>query len=176
LTPLPLATARLRLEPLRPDHAEAALAGFADPTTYTYMPGTPRTDVAALRDYFSRLAAGSGRADEAWLNWLLFLRESDACVGWVQATVLGGRTASIAYVVFGPHTRRGYAREATSAMLAFLWTAPTLESVEAQADVNNFASLRVAEALGFTRDTEEVESELRGVATRDYVFRLNRPG
>jgi RimJ/RimL family protein N-acetyltransferase len=174
LSAQPLATLRLRLEPLRPDHAAVALAGFADPATYAYMPGAPRSDVTALGDYFARLAAGSGNTDEQWLNWLVFLQATDTCVGWVQATMVGQRSASIAYVVFGPYLRRGYAREATSAMLDFLWSVPTLESIEAQADVNNAASLRVAEALGFKRDAGDVASELRGVPTRDYVYRLHR--
>ena len=174
MTPAPLATARLDLEPLAADHADAALPIFADPETYRYMTGEPRTDPVTLRAYFARLAAGSGRATEWWLNWMVFERETRRCVGWMQATVIGAREASIAYVIAVPRQRRGYAREAAAAMVDWLWELPTLDTIVAQADVSNLASQRVAEALGFVRDPGDVASELRGEATRDAVYRRSR--
>jgi ribosomal-protein-alanine N-acetyltransferase len=176
LTP-PLATARLALEPLAPDHAPEALPGFSDPALYAYIPGQPRSEESALRAYFARLAAGSGNEDETWHNWIVFTRSPRECVGWVQATITDAREASIAYFVFARHQRNGYAREATGAMLDWLWTLPTLGVVTAQADVRNVASQRVVAALGFARDRDDVASDLRGEPTRDFVYRLARePG
>ena len=169
-----LHTARLALEPLSVAHANDAIPVFADAGTFRYMPGTPRTDAATLRDYFARLAGGSGRDDERWLNWLAFTRGARQCVGWMQATAMP-HEASIAYVVAAAHRGRGYAREAAAAVVARLWHSPSLAVIVAQADVRNVASQRVAEALGFVRDPGDVESELRGEPTRDVVYRLRRP-
>ncbi len=171
----PLLTPRLALEPLAQGHAEAAFAGFADPAMYAFMPGAPAASIDELRTEFARLARGSGRAGEAWLNWIAVERAGGACIGWTQATVWDQHNASIAYATFTRYAGRGYAREATAAAIAWLWRIPTLATVVAQADVRNAASLHVVEVLGFARDVEPVASELHGAATLDYVYRLARP-
>jgi RimJ/RimL family protein N-acetyltransferase len=171
----PLRTARLVLEPLEARHADAAFAGFADPTLHTYTPSEPPTDVEALRAHFARLSAGSGRPTEDWLNWIVIAQDGGAYVGWMQATVFDDRTASVAYDIFSTHTRRGYAREAAAAMLSWLWSHPTLTLVIAQADVRNVASHRTALALGLRPDFDTVASELRGEPTVDRIYRMQRP-
>ena len=93
----------------------------------------------------------------------------------MQATVFDGRTASIAYDIFGPFTRRGYAREAAAAVLDSLWRSPTLALVTAQADVRNIASHRTALALGLRPDFDTVASDLRGAPTVDRIYRMQRP-
>ena len=51
-----LKTARLTLEPLKPDHAEAMYDGFNDPRMYTWIDVPPPTSVDDLRDRFARIA------------------------------------------------------------------------------------------------------------------------
>jgi RimJ/RimL family protein N-acetyltransferase len=171
----PLVTARLALVPLAAAHADEAFDAFADPALYRYMPGTPPEDRGALRARFGQLAAGSGRADEVWANWLARRRGDGALVGWHQAT-LTAPSASIAWVTFGAHRREGYAREGAAAVVAWLRSAGAREIV-AQSDERNLASGRTALALGFVPDPDPVPEELRGEATLDRVYRLGRaPG
>lgn len=171
MTAIPsLATPRLLLEPLSPALAADAFAPFADPALYRYMEGEPPASADALRDRFARLAAGSGRDEERWLNWLAFRRADRALAGWHQAT-LTGATASIAWVTFGSHRRAGYAREGARAVIDWLATQGALEIV-AQADERNLASLRTAASLGFVPDPDPVAETLRGEATIDRVHRL----
>ena len=167
-----LATARLVLEPVSPDHAGGAWAPFADEALYQYMVGAPPADEAALRAHFARLAAGSGRPDELWLNWLAFTHDDRRLVGWHQAT-LTAPSASIAWVTFPAHRRHGYAREGAAAVVAWLGARGAREIV-AQCDERNMASRRTALALGFAEDPDPIAEELRGEATVDRVYRLRK--
>lgn len=165
-----LRTNRLVLEPLSPSHAEVAFAAFADPALYLYMPGDPPASVDALRTEFARLAAGSGRENERWLNWLAFRRDDGRMVGWHQAT-LTAPSATIAWVTFAAHLRSGYAREGAAAVVAWL-TRQDAREIVAQSDERNVGSRRTAEALGFAADPDPVAETLRGEPTLDRVYRL----
>jgi RimJ/RimL family protein N-acetyltransferase len=161
---------RLVLEVLSPAHSDSAFAGFADPDLYRFMSGEPPASADALRAEFARLAAGSGRDDELWLNWLAFRREDRALAGWHQAT-LTVPTATIAWVTFPAFRRSGYAREGAAAVIAWLATQGVGEIV-AQSDERNAGSRRTAEALGFLPDPAPIAETLRGESTFDRVYRL----
>ena len=165
-----LPTARLTLEPLAAGHAAVAYPAFADETLYRYMLGSPPADERALHDHFARLAAGSGRPDELWLNWLAFRRDDRSLVGWHQAT-LTAPSASIAWVTFPAHRKHGYAHEGAAVVVEWLLRQGAREIV-AQSDERNTASRRTALALGFVEDPDPVAEELRGEATVDRVYRL----
>ncbi|MDP6934514.1 MAG: GNAT family N-acetyltransferase, partial [Myxococcota bacterium] len=78
---------RLRIEPLRPEHADAVLSPLQDPSIYMYMPEDPPT-AQVLHDRYAFWAGGrSPDGQEAWLNWVAFLRGSPTPVGTFQATL-----------------------------------------------------------------------------------------
>ena len=168
-----LATARLRLEPLGPAHADEAYPAFADEGLYALMVGEAPPDVATLRARFERLAAGCPRPGERWLNWLARRVGDGALVGWHQATVVGAK-ADIAWVTFAGHRRVGYAREGAAAVLRWLGEEGVSEVV-AQADVRNAGSNATAKALGFVPDADTLAETLHGVATVDRVWRRSLP-
>ena len=155
-----LSTDRLALVPLSGEHVGPVFAHFADAELYRYMAGEPPATRDALRAEFERLARGSGREDERWLNWLAPRREDRAFVGWHQATLAGTR-ASIAWVTFPVQRRSGYAREAAAAVVAWLVSQGAREIV-AQSDERNLASRRTAESLGFVPDPAPIAESLRG--------------
>ena len=165
-----LATPRLTLVPLAADHAHVAFPAFADESIYRYMIGGPPKSEASLRDHFARLAAGSGRENELWLNWLAFRRDGGGLAGWHQAT-LTVPSASIAWVTFPAHRKLGLAHEGAAAVVDWLVGRGAREIV-AQSDERNLASRRTALALGFVEDPEPVAEELRGEPTVDRIYRL----
>ena len=81
-----IATSRLVLSALRPADAAEMTAVLADEQLYEFIGGRPPT-AAELRERYLRLAAGSGRPDEIWLNWIVRQRATRRPVGTVQATV-----------------------------------------------------------------------------------------
>ncbi|MGH6951777.1 MAG: GNAT family N-acetyltransferase, partial [Vitreimonas sp.] len=82
-------------------------------------------------------------------NWTVWLRDTGAPLGMIEATVDPACGVAVAYL-FDPRVwRRGYAREATAAMIAHL-SARGARAFEATIDVRNEASRALVTALGFT--------------------------
>jgi RimJ/RimL family protein N-acetyltransferase len=148
----PLVTERLKLEPLLPGHAAQLYPYLRDATLYTYLPEEPPASLEALAARYLRLAARrSPDGTEVWLNWAARLQGADDHVGTFQATVRADATALIAYMIFTPHQRRGYAATGCTAVLDCLAQAWGVRTVAAEIDTRNAASIALVEALGFTR-------------------------
>ncbi|MEM9203632.1 MAG: GNAT family N-acetyltransferase [Actinomycetota bacterium] len=145
MPPLP----RVRLEPLRADHAAALFGWFADAGLYRYVDESPPPSHGWLRDRFSTLAGGApDGVDEVWLNWAV-LDERDVCVGTVQATIRSDAPTAIAYMVAAAHHGRGIGRAAVDRMLDLLVVEHGVAMVEAEIDPGNDRSIRLVESLGF---------------------------
>src|SRR5262245_29114528 len=81
-------TARLRLEPLVPDHADALFEGLHDSLIHKYIDAAPPASAAALRARFEALAAGrSPDGRQLWLNWAAWSLTEGRFVGHLQATL-----------------------------------------------------------------------------------------
>ena len=170
----PLQTDRLRLEPIRAAHADAMFAGLHEPSLYAYQTDEPPHDLPELRDRYARLATGrSPSGDRFWLNWIVVPRETGAAAGYVQATVeLDLSLAVIGYLVLPAHQRRGFAGEATAAMVRHL-AASGVRRFEAVVDVRNAASLALIERLGFERrETRRSDDVIAGSRGLDHVYVL----
>ena len=146
-----IATQRLMLEPLGAGHAERLFAPLSDPALYTFLPGDPPLSVEALHERYQRLEQRrSPDGKELWLNWAA-RQESGTYVGLVEATVRADASAQIAYFVFRPFQRQGFAAEAVEAVLAHLKNDIGIETACALLDMRNEASWRLLERLGFKR-------------------------
>lgn len=166
-----LQTPRLSLEPLNAWHGEPLFTGgLKDPQLYTFMAKEPPLAVAELSRRFERLESRrSPDGSELWLNWAVRLT-TGGYVGLVEATVTADAVASIAYFVFTPHQRQGYAREAVTGMLGHLAEAGVI-SARATVDTRNQASIALLEALGFARIATIAQREkVRGRFVDDHVY------
>jgi len=99
----PLETPRLLLEPLVPSHAAALYAALQAP---------PASLDALVARYTAIATRHSPDGREGWLNWAARSRATGASIGTFEATVHADRTARLAYKVFPPFQRQGYAAEA----------------------------------------------------------------
>jgi RimJ/RimL family protein N-acetyltransferase len=174
---VPLETDRLRLEPIRADHADGMFDGLRDSSLYAYQADEPPRDVASLRERYARLASGHSTDELAhWLNWILVRRDDGLTAGYVQATVEKHRaSAVIGYLVLPAQQRRGLAGEAVAAMVRHLFAAG-VGRLNAVVDARNAASIALVERLGFTR-TRTVRSEdvIGGVRWFDHEYVLRAP-
>ena len=172
---VPLATARLRLEPILAKHADLLFEAFRDPSLYVYETDVPPRDLATLRRRYRKLESGRSPAgDEHWLNWVPIVVASGAAAGFVQATVDEGlEYAAIGYTIVTAHQHQGYGAEAVGAMTEHL-LANGVAVVHAVIDVRNTASVALIERLGFertgTRRSNDVIGGVRGF-DHDYVRR-----
>jgi RimJ/RimL family protein N-acetyltransferase len=145
-----LQTDRLSLESIVPEHAEKLFALLSDERLYEYLDAAPPESLPVLEQRYRRWSAGrSPDGSEVWLNWAARVRGTDEYVGWFQATI-GADDAQIAYLVFVPYQRQGYALEVSEAIVRHLTVDLGVKIVRATADPKNKASIELAKALGLS--------------------------
>ena len=159
----PLDGPRVRLEPLREDHAEEMAPLLDDPGLYVFVGGAPAS-LAQLRERYRSQATGrSPDGSERWLNWVVRRRVDERPVGTVQATVVQDGTtvtAEVAWVLATAHQGRGYAREAVDVMVAWL-RGQGVTTLVAHVHPDHRASQNVARAAGLAPTTTVVDGEVR---------------
>ncbi|HEX6544593.1 MAG TPA: GNAT family N-acetyltransferase [Ktedonobacterales bacterium] len=169
---LPLATARLLLEPLIPAHAPALHPLLLDARLYTYIPEDPPSSLEVLVARYRHLASRhSPDGREVWLNWAARLRAASDFVGTFQATVQPDRTALLAYMIFTPYQREGYAREGCDRVIEHLVHAYGVRQIVAEIDTRNRASIALVETLGFVRVAERPAADFfKGAVSDEYRY------
>ncbi len=166
-----LETPRLLLEPINAWHGEPMFAGLKDPQLYIYTSDEPPLSVSALSRHYEKLE--SRRSDDGgqlWLNWAV-LDRSGGYAGLMQASVRRDSTALVAWRIFTNAQRRGFAAEATSAMLQHLGAIGCSTAI-AHVDTRNAASIRLAERAGFHLfATHDKTEKVKGRWINDHEFR-----
>lgn len=160
--PATLATPRLRLDPLRVEDAEAMTAVLADPALYRFTGGEPPSVDGLRQRYAAQVAGASPDGTERWHNWIVRLAPGggvDAgpgpAIGFVQATVVDGGRADVAWVIGVPWQGQGYAAEAATALVAWL-LGTGVTGITAHVHPDHEASGRVAAHAGLA-PTDEIE-------------------
>jgi RimJ/RimL family protein N-acetyltransferase len=153
-----IATSRLALEPLRPEHAREMAIVLGDSGLHAFTGGAP-LDAPALQARYERLVAGSPDPDVVWRNWVIRLVREDRLAGTVQATIAGG-VAEVAWVVGTAWQGRGIATEAARALVAHL-RADGIATVVAHIHPKHGASAAVAAAAGLAPTTGLCDGEVR---------------
>jgi RimJ/RimL family protein N-acetyltransferase len=158
-----IATARLRLAPLRAADAEALSAITDDPAIiasihFLRSPFTPADAAALIR------GGGDGR-DCFFGAW-----DRSRLVGVVGAHLAGDDRIEIGYWIASARHGRGYATEAGAAVLGLLQSRYPQRSIFAECHRDNRASWRVLEKLGF-RATDR-----RGARPERQELRLDQAG
>jgi RimJ/RimL family protein N-acetyltransferase len=153
-----ITTERLRVVPLRAEDADEMFAVLDDERLHEFIGGRPAT-LIQLRDRYAKFAAGSGKPDEVWLNWIVRLRADAQPIGTVQATVSeGGRTAHVAWVIGVEWQRQGFASEAARALVDYL-RGRGVNEIVAHVHPDHGASSVVAARAGLEPTDEEVDGE-----------------
>lgn len=94
--------------------------------------------------------------------WLMIERETDTVVGDIgfHGPPDEDGTVEVGYSVVPSRRRRGYASEATTALVAWAHLQPTVSTVVAGCDPENKPSIATLERVGFRR-TGEANGEIR---------------
>jgi ribosomal-protein-alanine N-acetyltransferase len=178
----PLASERLDLVAMSVEFLEASLAG--ERARMEELLGA-RVPLDWPEERYASLWLGSLREQPALAPWLaraLVLRSARRMVGhagfhsapapaYLAEFLPGG--IELGYTVFAGDRRRGYAREAVLALMAFARSeAPGLTGFVASIAPDNSASLALARALGFTKIGEHEDDE-DGIE-HVYALRLSR--
>jgi RimJ/RimL family protein N-acetyltransferase len=172
-----LTTSRLDCEPLVAGHAQLLFPELSNAALYAFIPQDPPVNINALAVRFVRLEHEPHSPDgsELWLNWAMRERATGTYVGTLEASVVPGRSAEIAYFVFTPHQRRGYAKEGVGALIEHLFESHQVGVVIAEIDTRNRPSIALVESLGFERVAHTANADFfKGAASDEYRFELHR--
>jgi ribosomal-protein-alanine N-acetyltransferase len=164
-----LKTERLDLEPVTAEHADEAWQQLNDERMWAYFPQLRPASLDALRALYGKWQRGSPDEAEVWFNWLCRDRTSAKLVGGAQATYLPNEDASfVAYGIYPRFQRKGYAREAVRAVIAYQREAYGVRRILAEMHVRNAPSYRLVESLGFVRTQTRVDEA-------EYLYELTFP-
>ncbi len=99
-----------------------------------------------------------------WLQLALILKESGRMIGDVGVRIKkdDSRQAVIGFTLTPEYWRMGYATEAVTSLLEFLFDELDLHRVLADCDTENTGSWRTLEKVGFRREAHFVDSFLMG--------------
>ena len=168
---------RLLLEPLNVAHAAELYEHLLDRRLYTFIPQDPPASEWELANRYRKLASRrSPDGSEAWLNWAVREREGGRYVGTLEATVAGDLRASIAYTVFVPFQRMGFAFEGCQRVLGHLFGDYGVSVVVAEIDTRNAPSIALVESLGFGRVSLQRDADhFKGASSDEYRYELRGP-
>ena len=173
-------TPRLLLEPISVAHSTEMYHGLIDTALYEFIDDEPPISIDSLKSRYARLEkhvspeGSDGR--ERPLNWILRERgDSGRCIGYVQATVKPGKTASLAYVLFRQCWGVGYALEAVGATIIHLHRRRGVNYFHALTDRRNTRSINLLSKLCFRKTASQHSipaPELLIIDESEYVFEV----
>jgi len=162
-----LQTERLRLQPVTPADTGRLLAHWSQPEVRRHL-WDDRLPTVAEAEAIVASSIASAR-DDGFCLWSVGLADGDAFIG-VAGIRSGARGPELIYSLEPPHWHRGYALEASRAVLAHCFETLGLGHMDAAIDAPNAESARVLERLGFRETSRE------DVNARPHVFyRLDAP-
>lgn len=160
-----ITTDRLHLRPAQPDDLTALHAIYSDARAMRYWDCLPYTEIAQTRHLLDGLIAQGAESDD------LIVTLKGAVIG--KAGRWRGREMG---VIFAPdHWRKGLAREALDALIPWIFARrPYLDSLLADVDPRNAASLKLFASLGFVETGRAEKTYLIGERWSDSIY-LTRP-
>jgi RimJ/RimL family protein N-acetyltransferase len=168
---LPLETARLRLRRLSLADLPAMHALDVDPGVLRWLYDEPRNEDQSRLALQRRI----DRNPESGLTLGAETRDTRELVGRMSLTVTAPehRQGEIGFIFSPAHQGKGYATEASAAMLALAFGTYELHRVVGRAEARNVASTRVLEKLGMRREAHLVENEwVKGEWQSEVIYAL----
>jgi RimJ/RimL family protein N-acetyltransferase len=172
--PLPIETSRLRLRPFVPGDLAALYAVQSHAEVHRWLYSEPRSE-EELRGTIERRIARVRDAPETGVALVVELAATGEFLGDVTLTVEPPeqRQGEIGFIFHPEHQGRGYATEASAAVLALAFGTYDLHRVYGRLEARNLASARVLEKLGMRKEAHLVENEwVKGEWQSEAVYAL----
>jgi ribosomal-protein-alanine N-acetyltransferase len=150
-----LTTARLRLRPVRAADVDALHALWTEPQVRRYLWDDVVIDHATAADRVTSSEASFAKA--RWGLWGIEKREGGALLGVAGLVEIDPAVGpEIIYSLHPDHQGRGYATEASQAVLAHAFETLGFARLPGRTDAPNRASARVLERLGMRFEGERL--------------------
>ncbi|MDE2156606.1 MAG: GNAT family N-acetyltransferase [Xanthomonadaceae bacterium] len=167
-------TARLRLDALRPQDAQALFDYRANPQVARYQGWRPAS-IAEAGDFIACQADASLARPDSWFQRAIRLREDGRLIGDAGIHMPGDADGSVEVgISIAPVCQgRGYAGEALRALFDLLFVTLGRHRIHASVDPRNVASMALLRSLGMRQEAHFRESlRLHGVWVDDVVFAM----
>ena len=172
---LQLETERLLLRQFREADLETFFAYRNDPEVAKYQGwGIPYSREQG-EAFISSMREKSAPKQGGWIQFAIALKDTDELIGDLGCYIKEDdmRQARIGFTLASKYWRQGYITEVIPCLLEYLFEDMNVHRVVADCDVENVASYRTLEKLGFRREAHFVESYLMdGVYTSEYHYGL----
>lgn len=122
--------------------------------------------------------------DEDIFRWSIFLKDTKECIGRIScherskedSSVVNPNIRGVGWLVEPKHQGKGYGTEAAQAMIDYMFNECEIEEIRTGAAINNPASWRIMEKLGFERQetTKMVQYTFLDELAEDYTYKLTR--
>lgn len=145
-----IVTARLRLDALRDEDAEALLAYRGNPAVARFQGWKPNSVADAWR-FIETQHGLVPDVPDTWWQRAIRLRDSGELIGDLGLHFMDDATVELGISLAPAHQRRGYAREAVEVMFDFVFGGLRKQRVIARVEPRNFMCMRLLEGLGMHR-------------------------
>jgi RimJ/RimL family protein N-acetyltransferase len=169
---LPIHSDRLLLRPFVEDDLEAFYDIYRRDEVARHMPWEPRTREMAIEMLERVVTLTSFDSKPHVIRLAAVLPASGTLIGDVGLTRTSAehRQGEIGFIIHPDHQRRGYATEASGAVLRMGFEELGLHRIIARADPRNLGSMGVMERLGMRREGHFHHNELIRGAWSDQVL------
>jgi aminoglycoside 6'-N-acetyltransferase len=155
-----LKTHRLLLRPFQASDLENFAAYRSDPHVARYQSWPTPFTLAQAAAFLEKMKHAEAGAPGTWYQLAVERQDHPGLIGDCAFQVLADepRQAQIGCTFSRLHQRRGYATEAVSRLLDYLFGELHLHRVTATCDVENVASTRLLQRLGLRREAHFLEN------------------
>jgi RimJ/RimL family protein N-acetyltransferase len=170
-----IVTARLRLDALRGEDAEALLAYRGDPAVARFQGWKP-TSLADARQFIETQHGLAPDTPGTWWQRAIRLRDSDALIGDLGLHFVDDKTVEVGISLAPAKQRHGYAREALEVMLDFVFGGLRKQRVTARVEPRNFMCMRLLEGLGMRREADQGGDVMFALDAGEWLAAPDEPG
>ncbi|MGE0424110.1 MAG: GNAT family N-acetyltransferase [Reyranellaceae bacterium] len=144
-----LETERLRLRRFAARDVDGVHAAFGSARAMRFW-SSPPFKTRAESERLVRIMAKASQP-QWWQPWAIARRRDDRCIGMINYhhREAANRRLELGWILAPRHQGRGYAREATAAVIRYCFDRLGTHRIEAMIVPENTASIRLADALGF---------------------------
>ena len=151
MKPLLIETDRLICRPLRIDDASALYFYRSNPDIYRYQTWQPKNLKDAVH-FINNACFVEELNRNQWNQFAICLSDNNKIIGDCGALLSEKNAAEIGFTIARPYQNKGYAREAVSGILSYLFKSIGIARVKACIDPENEASIKLIRKLGFVED------------------------
>ena len=182
----PIRTDRLLLRHMEPDDAQSLATRRSDPEVARYLTWALPFPLRRAEEMVAELAEMEGPENEKWWMAAVEIGATGAVIGEVVVHLTWkGRCAEVGYTFAPEQWGKGYATEAATAVVDYLFEQPGITRVFGMLHPDNTASARVLERVGMlfeghTRNSfwvgdENSDDWIYGMTPEDHRAWVDRP-